>query len=78
MANLDTVYRALSIAAERMGAAEYRRQLGKRKRLPRFNPTAEHRRICRAMSELCAGTMTADEAMALLWDYDTMQQRLSA
>ncbi len=69
MNSIDQAYKALQSAAERMGQAEYKRQTSLRKgrKLTKFSPTS-----------VLAGTITPDEAMALLWDYDVMKQRLAS
>lgn len=73
------VYEALRIAAERIGRNNYRKGLeqhikaGKSPQTYQYVPTIEHRTIVLAMGDL---SLSDDEVMALLHDYDVMQQRL--
>lgn len=63
-------HRALLTAAERIGANNYRK-LGKR-----FTVTVEHRAVIQASSDVLVGKISVNDAMALLHDYDVMEQRL--
>lgn len=89
----ERAYRALQVAAERIGANNYQTQArehlhkrgltnahpgvqGRALRTLRFTVTAEHREIVDAMPEVAAGRMSPEKAMGLLWQYDTMKQRL--
>lgn len=78
MDTITQVYRALSTAADRIGANNYRLQRASFSgRKFRFHVTPEHREIVEAMPKLLSGAMSPDEAMALLWQYDTMKQRIN-
>jgi hypothetical protein len=69
-------YRALDTAAHRMGRNGYAAHLkSKRAKLP-YTPTQEHRDLCDAMPRLLAGTLSPNDAMAMLHGYDTLKQRL--
>ena len=78
----DQAYRALYKAAERMGANNYQTQktawLKKHRSMYnfRFTATPEHREICDTLPQILSGEVTPEYAMGLLWQYDTMQQRL--
>ena len=73
------VYRALQTAAERMGANNYRAhraahlKAGRQASTFRHDPTPEHRAVVAAMGDK---GMDDETAMAMLHEYDTMQQRL--
>jgi hypothetical protein len=77
-------FRALETAAARMGANNYRAQLashisaGRKPSSFRFAVTPEHKAVCNAMPTVLGGSMTPNDAMSLLWEHDTMAQRLSA
>lgn len=78
----EQAYRALSIAAERIGGnnysrlmAEHRRR-GRSPRTFRMTVTDAHRRVIDAMGDVLAGTITPEQAMAILWEYDVLDQRL--
>lgn len=69
------VYNALKIAADRIGANNYRAQRAAHRRGPfRFHVTPEHAAIVAAMGDR---NMDNDTAMAMLHEYETMQQRLA-
>ncbi len=75
-------YRALSIAAERMGYNGYL-AASKGHARPRnwrpvgiYTPTEAHRDVLEAMPLVLSGEMTPNDAMALLWRQDVMDQRL--
>lgn len=75
----DQTYRALQIAAERIGANNYRAGVGvirKGGRVVGFNPTPEHRQVVAAMPKVLTGEMDVNTAMAMLHEHDVMQQRL--
>jgi hypothetical protein len=73
-------YNALKIAAERLGANNYRAQLaehtkaGRLRSTFRFHVTPEHAAIVAAMGNK---SMDDHTAMAMLHEYDTMKQRLA-
>ncbi len=79
--NVKQVYRALSQAAARIGQNNYRRGLyhvkkDRRGRLIEgYSITPAHERVIKAMSALLDGHITPDEAMAILWEPDVMQER---
>lgn len=82
-------YRALQTAAERIGrnncksyteSAAFNKLPGIRRtntqaRRGHYTITHEHEEIVNAMPALLAGTITPEEAMALLHGYGVMQQR---
>lgn len=77
-------YRALAKAAERMGYNGYLAASKGRAR-PRnwrpvgiYAPTEAHREVLEAMPKVLSGEMTPNDAMALLWQGDVMDQRLGA
>lgn len=65
-ADVARAYRALSTAAEAVGRNNHRQGKG---------VTAEHRMLINAMPDVLAGRIGVDQAMALLHEYDVMQQR---
>lgn len=82
-------YNALRKAAERMGANGYLAEMRRRKMTPGqaldwitrnkrsiYTPTGEHVAVIEAMSKVLSGEMTPEEAMALLYQYDVMKQRI--
>lgn len=66
------VYNALRVAAERIGANNYRAQRAAGRK--RYDPTPEHRAIVAAMGDK---NMDDHTAMAMLHEYETMKQRLN-
>jgi len=76
------VYRALKIAAERMGRNNYEAQLrahlkvGRKKSTFRFTVTKEHCEVVKTMPKVLSGEVSPEEAMALLHKYDVMMQRV--
>ena len=79
---IKQTYKALYKAAERMGENNYKKQIIAWKKNHKsiknfkFTVTAEQRLIVDAMSDLLNNRITCEEAMALLWQYDVMEQRL--
>jgi hypothetical protein len=77
-------YRALQIAAERMGFNNWKAgreahvRAGRKASTYRYTPTEEHRQIVAAMDAVLRGTITPEDAMALLWQHDTMKQRIAS
>lgn len=71
-------YRALKIAADRMGANNYAAQVKANKGKPpkRFHVTPEHQCVIDAMPKVLSGKISVDEAMAMLHEYETEKQRL--
>lgn len=73
-------YYALYVAAERIGANNYRnglyrpRKSRKSKPIP-YSITKEHQAIIDAMSEVLSGLMSPEAAMALLNEYDVQKQQ---
>ena len=78
MAISSSTYRALQIAAERIGANNYARGLaahvraGRKPGTYRYAPTDAHKLVIAAMS-----FDSDDSAMAVLHDYDVMQERFA-
>ncbi len=78
---IKQVHDALKIAAERIGANNYKIQCAqylkvhKSLSLFRFTVTPEHAELVKAMGDLYSDKITPEDAMALLWQYDTMKQR---
>lgn len=76
-------YRALSIAASKIGANNYARQIaahrkaGRSPRTFRFTVTDAHRLVVDSMPAVLAGKITPEQAMAVLHEYDVLQQRTS-
>lgn len=76
-------FRALSIAAERIAAGNYRAQLdahrhsGRSAHTFRFAVSAAHRAVVDAMPAVLAGTMTPHAAMDLLHRSDILAERLA-
>ena len=72
MTTHDRAYRAISRAAERVGAAGHAAQRAshlRARRSPRtfrYVPTGEHRELVTALGELARGRIDPEEAMALL------------
>lgn len=73
-------YRALSLAADRIGRAGWDAALASHRGrgLPRYVPSPAHRDVVAAMPAVLSDAMTPDAAMALLWRYDVMRERLAA
>lgn len=77
----DTTYKALQAAAERIGFSNYQSQLAAHKKAGRkastfvFHVTPEHQAVVEMMGRHDA---TDDVAMSLLWEHNTMRQRLAA
>ena len=80
----EQAYKALRTAAERIGANNYARGTykimrtyrGRRYEEHMGSITRAHQQIVDAMPALLADKITPEEAMALLWDHDVMEQRL--
>lgn len=74
------VISALQHAADRIGRNNYQSQLrehikkGRKPNTFRFTVTYEHKEICQALGKI--DSLTNDEAMGLLHQYDTMKQML--
>ena len=74
-------YRALSVAADRIGANGYSRGLrahlkaGRKTSTYRYAPTDAHLLIVEAMPRVLAGEITPDEAMSYLHNYDVLNER---
>lgn len=88
MTTPQAVYKALQIAAERIGRNGYQAELERRKMTPYqalrwqlkngrsiYTPTGEHCAVVEAMPKVLSGELTPEEAMGLLWQYDVMKQR---
>lgn len=77
----DKAYQALKIAAEKMARNNYIEQTTKwlktHKNLSnfRFIVTPEHEELVQAMPKVLSGDITPEEAMPLLWQYETLRQR---
>lgn len=78
----ERTYRALQIAAERIGQNNYQSglyrvtQIGHSKHnIIGYRITEEHKAIIEAMPKVLAGTMSCESAMALLHTYGAMEQR---
>ena len=75
------VHRALMHASEKMGWNNYNQGLknhvkcGRKTHTYRYIPTEEHERIIKATSDVLKGTITPDQAMAMLHEYDIFKQR---
>jgi hypothetical protein len=72
-------YKALFKWAERLNAWMYSIQAKKKKlktgqKLKQFTPNEYSLILIEALIELCKGTITADEAMALLWTVEGKTQ----
>lgn len=78
MAVSAQVYSALQIAANKIGANNYRSQFashvesGRNKKAFRFRVSEAQSTLCNAMGDW---TMDDETAMALLHDHDVMQER---
>jgi hypothetical protein len=78
---IKQVYNALKVAGEKIGYHNYLLQLTEYKKTHksvknfRCTVTPEHKEIVDAMGKVLNETMTPEDAMALLWQYDTMKQR---
>ena len=79
MAISEAVYRALSVAAERMGQNNYKAGMKahikacRKASTYRYNPTPEHECVVAAMVDK---DMDDETAMAMLHEYNTLNQRL--
>lgn len=84
MTQIEQTYRALQIAAERIGRNNFAngtyRVVRSNERIVggRYSITAEHKAVIEAMPRVLDGHMTPDEAMALLHQYDVLKQRLGS
>ena len=78
---IKQAYGALKIASERIGDNNYNHQMALWKKTHKsiknfkFTVTPEHKEIVNAMGNVLNGSITPEDAMALLWQYDTMKQR---
>lgn len=78
---IKQTYTALTIAGARIGANNYKLQAIKWKKSHKsmknfkFTVTPEHKEIVDALPKVLDGTMSPEDAMALLWQHDTMKQR---
>jgi hypothetical protein len=76
-------HKALQTAAEKMGLNNFKAQLaqhiktGKSKKSFRFTVTAEQAIVIATMPKVLSGEITPNDAMALLWQYDVMHQRIA-
>jgi len=74
-------YRALAHAADQIGRNNYRKGIygGTRKAgSPRtYSLTPEHAEIVDAMPKVMSGEMSVNDAMALVTQYEVMQQRFT-
>lgn len=83
MSNKEQLYKALKIAAEKIGQNNYKIQvaayLKKHKNLKkfRFTVTPEHAEIVKAMGDVLDDKISLEHAMSLLHQYDTLKQRFS-
>lgn len=74
-------YRALFVAADRIGARNYATGNGCHTKTVRgakvkvYVPTAAHRSVVDAMPAVLAGGITPSDAMSLLWTWDVMTER---
>ena len=74
-------YRNLSKVADSIGGNNYHRQLaehlrsGRRRSTFRFTVTDAHRRVVDAMGEVMRGTLTPEQAMAVIHEYEVNEQR---
>lgn len=74
-------YKALQHASLIIGKNNYKIQTTKYLKqhktlsLFKFTVTPEHAELCKAMNDLYSDKITPEEAMSLLWQYDTMKQR---
>lgn len=79
----ELTYRALSVAAERIGGNNYSRQIaehrraGRSPRTFRFTVTDAHARVVDGMGDVLAGKITPEQAMAILHEYDVFEQRMA-
>jgi hypothetical protein len=84
----QAAYKALQIAAERIGRNGYQAEMERRKMTTAqalrwqlrnkrsiYTPTGEHCAVVEAMPKVLSGEITPEEAMGLLWQYDVMKQR---
>lgn len=70
-------YRALYVAAERIGARNWASGIGCRTYGGRrtYFPTRAHRDVVDAMPAVLAGSITPQDAMGLLWREDVAKER---
>lgn len=74
-------YKALSVAADRIGVRNYAAGHGchtktmRGARVKVYVPTAAHRLVVDAMPAVLSGDITPSDAMGLLWTWDVMTER---
>lgn len=68
-------HRALLHAAEQVGANNFRNGLYRSKRGQPYSITFEHRSLIDGSSDVLAGKMSVNDAMALVTSHDVIQQR---
>ena len=68
-------HRALSAAAERIGANASPGQFTADRGRKHFTPSKAHLDVVTAMTDVLSGKITHEQAMALLWEYDVMKAR---
>jgi len=81
-----SAYAALSKAADRMGRNGFRSEVKRRKLTiyeasqPRktalYQPTQAHRDVIKAMADVMTESITPEQAMAVLHEYDVLKQRM--
>lgn len=75
-------YAALRIAADKMGAKNYRSQMaahrkkGRKASTFKFVVTPAHGQVIDAMPKVLRGTLSVERAMAILHEPDVMKERL--
>jgi hypothetical protein len=69
-------YKALRIAAERIGANNYRAGLYNPRQRGGYSITDAHKDAIEAMRDVLSGAMSPNDAMALLHRGDVLQERL--
>lgn len=69
-------YKALRIAAERIGANNYRAGVYNPRQRGGYSITDAHKDVIEAMRDVLSGAMSPNDAMALLHRSDVEQQRL--
>lgn len=78
----ERVYNALSIAASRIGANNYRklcdaaRAKGRKVKNVRYVPTDAHKRVIDTINAFMSGALSANDAMAVLHEYDVFKERI--
>lgn len=75
-------YHALQAAATRIGlnncrAGLYRGTYRKGKLVKGYSITGEHQELVDAMPKVLNGELSVEDAMCLLWQYDTFKQRFA-